>query len=362
MGHLVKRTSTPRRAWWLLLLVLLAASTPAAGLLFSYSSRGAPPSTSERNPEKIASSAEDKSIVCFGQVDLIHGVTALVPLQPGRVAGVLVEEGLTVAQGEVLIRLEDGPAKSRVAEAQAALDEAELRLKQTRKLPEQQHSRIAQQQDAVDAMRDRLSAARRQVERQQKLVKDQLADRKDLDISEDHVHELEAMLRAEEKRLADLKRQDINDDIRRAEKEVEAMKARRDQAQFALDECTLKAPRRGTVLRLLVGPGDVLGSQSKQPAVQFAVEGRQIVRADVEQEFVGRVAVGQPATVQDETHLERMWKGKVERIADWITQRRSVMQGPLDFSDVRTVEVLISLDSGQPPLRIGQRVRVRIGH
>jgi len=357
----MKRTSTPRRAWWLLLLVLLAASTPAAGLLFSYSSRGVPPAPGTSNPEKPAISAEEKGIVCFGQVDLIHGVTALVPLQPGRVAEVLVEEGHTVAKGDVLVRLEDGPAKSRVAEAQAALEEAELRLKQTRQLPEQQHSRIAQQQDAVDAMRDRLSAARRQVERQQKMVKDQVVDRKDLDISEDHVHELEAMLRAEEKRLKDLKRQDVNDDVRRAEKEVEAMKARRDQAQFALEECVLKAPRRGTVLRLLVGAGDVLGSQSKQPAVQFAAEGPQIVRADVEQEFVGRVAVGQPATVQDETHVGRTWKGKVERIADWITQRRSVTQGPLDFSDIRTVEVIITLNTGQPPLRIGQRVRVRIG-
>lgn len=357
----MKRTSTPRRAWWLLLLVLLAASTPAAGLLFSYSSRGVPPATGSHDPEKSTISAEEKGIVCFGQVDLLRGVTALVPLQPGRVAEILVEEGQTVAQGDVLVRLEDGPAKSRVAEAQAALEEAELRLKQTRKLPEQQRSRIAQQQDAVDAMHNRLSAARRQFDRQQKLVKDQLADRKDLDISEDHVHELEAMLRAEEKRLDDLKRQDIADDIRRAEKEVQAMKARRDQARYALDECLLKAPRRGTVLRLLVGPGDVLGSQSKQPAVQFAALGPQIVRADVEQEFVGRVAVGQPATVQDETHAGRTWQGKVERIADWITQRRSVMQGPLDFSDIRTVEVLITLDSGQPPLRIGQRVRVRIG-
>jgi multidrug resistance efflux pump len=357
----MKRISTPRRAWWLLLLALLAASTPAAGLLFSYSSRGAAPAASERNEAKSIRSAANESIVCFGQVDLVHGVTSLVPLQPGRVAEVLVEEGQTVDEGAALVRLEDKAATSRVAEAQAALDEAELRLKQARKLPEQQDSRIAQQQDAVDAMRDRLSAARRQFDRQQKLVKDQLADRKDLDISEDHVHELEAMLRAEERRLDDLKRQDPKDDIRRAEKEVQAMKSRRDQAQYALDECLLKAPRRGTVLRLLVGPGDVLGSPSKQPAVQFAALGPQIVRADVEQEFVGRVAVGQPATVQDETHMGRTWKGKVERIADWITQRRSVMQGPLDFSDIRTVEVLITLDSGQPPLRIGQRVRVRIG-
>jgi HlyD family secretion protein len=357
----MKRSSTPHRTWWLLLLVLLAASTPAAGLLFSYSSRGAPPAPSENSQDKSVRRSSEEGIVCFGQVDLMHGVTSLVPLQPGRVAEVLVEEGQTVNEGTALIRLEDKAASSRVAEAQAALDETELRLKQARKVPEQQSSRIAQQQDAVDAMRDRLSAAKRQLARQEKLVASNLADEKDVAISKDHVHELEAMLSGEKKRLDDLKRQDVNDDIRRAEKEVEVMKARRDQAQFALEECVLKAPRRGTVLRLLVGPGDVLGSQSRQPAVQFAVEGPQIVRADVEQEFVGRVSVGQSATVQDETHLGRVWKGKVSRVADWITQRRSVLSEPIEFTDIRTVEVLITLDSGQPRLRIGQRVRVRIG-
>jgi multidrug resistance efflux pump len=357
----MKRSSIPRRAWWLLLLLLLAASTPAAGLLFSFSSRGAPPTASEGSEKEATSSADGEGLVCFGQVDLLHGVTALYPLQPGRVTEVLVEEGQTVPAGAPLVRLGDSPARSRVAEAQAALDEAEIRLKQAQNLPEQQRSRIAQQQDAVDAMSERLSAARRQHLRQEKLVQDQLADKNDLDASGDHVKELEAMLRGEKKRLDDLQRQDIRDDIRRAEKEVAVMKARRDQAQLSLEECVLEAPRRGTVLRLLVGPGDVLGAQAKQPAVQFAAEGAQIVRADVEQEFVGRVAVGQPALIEDETQSGRVWKGKVQRIADWITQRRSVLQEPFDFNDVRTVETLIALNSGQPSLRIGQRVRVRIG-
>jgi multidrug resistance efflux pump len=356
----MKRSTAPRRAWWLLLLILLAASTPAAGLLFSYSSRGTPPAPGEAGEKKSTTSTEGEGIVCFGQVDLIHGVTALFPLQPGRVAEVLVEEGQTVAEGTVLIRLEDRAVRSRVVEAQAMLEEAELRLKQAHKLPQQQRSRIAQQQDAVDAMKERRKAAKHQLERQTTLVKDNLTVEKEVAISEDHVRELEAMLNAEEKRLDDLKQQDITDDIRRAEKEVEAMKARRDQARFALEECELKAPRRGTILRLLVGPGDVLSAGAKQPAVQFAVQGAQVVRADVEQDFVGRVTVGQPALVQDETQLGQKWKAKVERIANWVTQRRSVLHEPLEFTDVRTVEVVIALDSGQLPLRIGQRVRVRI--
>jgi hypothetical protein len=110
----------------------------------------------------------------------------------------------------------------------------------------------------------------------------------------------------------------------------------------------------------MVGPGDMLGAQ-RQPAVLFAAEGPQVVRVDVEQEFVGRVRAGQSAVVEDDTSPGKSWRGKVERVADWVTQRRSVMQEPVEFNDVRTVETIITLEPGQEALRVGQRVRVRIG-
>jgi multidrug resistance efflux pump len=357
----MNRNPRSRGLLWFLLLLLIAAGTPAAGLLFVYSSRGELPSRNDNRDTGAKGSASAENVVCFGQVDLEHGVTAIYPLQPGRVIEVLVQEGQTVSEGTPLFRMEDRLARSRLKEAQAALDEAELRLEQARKAPRQQRSRIAQQQDAVEAMRHRLSAARHQYTRQQELQKKQLVDANDLAVTEDHVHELEAMLRGEEKRLDELKDQDPTDEVRRAEKEVVAMRARRDQAQIGLDDCVLKAPRKGTVLRLLTGPGDVLSGQTKQPAVQFAIEGQQVVRADVEQEFIGRVKVGLSAVIEDESNTRQAWRGKVERVANWITQRRAVMQEPFQFNDVRTIETLITLDPNQPPLRIGQRVRVRIG-
>ena len=54
------------------------------------------------------------------------------------------------------------------------------------------------------------------------------------------------------------------------------------------------------------------------------------------------------------------WRGQVARISDWYTHRRSILQEPLQLNDVRTLECLIALDSGQPPLRIGQRVLVTL--
>jgi hypothetical protein len=38
-----------------------------------------------------------------------------------------------------------------------------------------------------------------------------------------------------------------------------------------------------------------------------------------------------------------------------------MLQEPLQFNDVRTLECIVQLDPGQPALRIGQRVRVTLG-
>ncbi len=123
----------------------------------------------------------------------------------------------------------------------------------------------------------------------------------------------------------------------------------------------VKAPGDGTVLRVLVLPGDVLGPQSRRPAVLFCPAGERIVRAEVEQEFASRVAEGQAAVIQDDARKGRVRHGKVRHVSDWFTRRRSVIQEPTQFNDVRTLECIISLAPKQPPLRIGQRLGVRIG-
>ena len=83
-------------------------------------------------------------LVCYGHVDVEGGVQALAPTQPGRVAAVLVKENQEVEAGAVLIRLEDHPARLRVAEAEAVLRSAEERCREARKQPQQQLVRIAQ--------------------------------------------------------------------------------------------------------------------------------------------------------------------------------------------------------------------------
>ena len=337
----------------------VGAALILAAVRFQHTAAG--PAADVGPPRAAAASHDGEGVVCFGTVDLEHGVAALTSIQPGRVTDVLVAENQQVGQGTELLRLEDAGARIRLAEAEAAVELARLQLRQAEKQPKVHPIRIAQQQAMCDAMHSRVEAARRVLEREQRLAKSALITDSDRSINQEKIRELEAMERAELLRLTELKSQDVEVEIRRAESELKAAEARREQARLALEECRLKAPRPGTVLRLLVGPGDVLGGPPGQPAVWFAPDGPQVIRATVEQEFAGRVKEGMPALVRDDADPTASWRGRIGRVAGWYNQRRTVLHDPSQLSDVRTLESVIILEPGQPRLRLGQSVRIFIG-
>lgn len=339
-------------------LCTLAASAIGAHWLFGSMPAGAPPVATGRNtlPPGVSSGA-----VCFGYVDLEHGTTSLYPLQPGRVAEVLVHENDRVEAGTPLLALEDGAARSRVDEARAAVAAAQQQLAHARKQPQRHQVRLAMQQAAIEAVDKRLSAARHLFDRKKELEKSTLLNPKEVAAAADEIKELQALREVETQKLAELKLTDPLVDVQRAEAETALMEAKLRQAEQALAECTLKAPRAGTVARILVTPGEVLGMPPRQPALIFAAQEPRIVRAEIEQEFAGQVAVGQTVRLQDDTNASLTCSGRVTRISDWYLQRRTVFQEPVRYNDTRTIECIIALDRNHPPLRIGQRVRVMFG-
>jgi multidrug resistance efflux pump len=336
-------------------LALLCASAGGAALLVN-----GPRSAAHGSSEKAAAEPLPR-VICFGHVDVEDGVASLYPLVSGRVVDVPVKENKPVKAGAVLIRLDDTLAKLRLKEAEADLVAAREQFEQAQKLNEQQRLKVAQQKAAIASIEQKLAAARELRNRKRELLKNMQINPSDVRVAEALVKELEAVEEAENKKLQELNLNDPNAAIRRAQADVDARESRREQAQRGVEECELKAPSDGTVLRVLTHSGEVLGPQPRQPAVLFCPKSPRIVRAEVEQEFAGRVEVGQAASIQDDTTNSPTWRGKVIRISDWYTHRRSVLQEPFQFNDVRTLECIVALDVNQPPLRIGQRVRVTLG-
>ncbi|HEV3084948.1 MAG TPA: HlyD family efflux transporter periplasmic adaptor subunit [Gemmataceae bacterium] len=343
---------------FLMLGVALVLGFAVSMAAFQHSSAAADKEPSDGRAAQGVSKSE--GVICLGDVDLEHGITALSVLQPGRVAELLAHENDRVAAGAVLLRLDDAVARLQVAEARVALEKAQSQLSRARKVPDQQRARLEQQRQAIAAAGQRLAAARSLLARKQKLSALQQLGAEELAAAQNEVQQLEAGERAECAKLTEAQLNDPAMDVRQAELDVQLARVRLEQALHALDECSLKAPEAGTVLRLLVGPGDILPRQPNQAAVLFAAHGRRLVRAEVDQEFAGAVKAGQAALVQDDAPSGLTWRGRVLRVADWYTQRRNVVREPYQLQDVRTVECLIALDAGQDLPRLGQRVRVSI--
>jgi membrane fusion protein (multidrug efflux system) len=343
---------------WFFGITILALSAAGTGWVL-YTHAGDSAARPVEEPVANASPTPG-SVVCFGHVDVEPGVIALYPVQPGRVTAVPVHEDESVKAGTILFRIDDRPAKFVVRRAQEDLKAAELQLAEARKLPQQHALRIAQQQQAIVACQHRLAAAQHLLQHNRNLVKRELAPAEEVEAGAEKVKELEAAEAAEKDKLRELELTDPSNQVERAEADMRAKQAHLDEARYAVDQCNVKAPMDGKVLRLLIGVGDVLGPQPRQPALQFCPAVPRIVRAEVDQEFAGRVAVGQLAAIQDDSNAGPSWRGKVVRVSDWYTHRRSMLQEPLQFNDVRTLECIVQLDPSATTPRIGQRVRVTL--
>jgi multidrug resistance efflux pump len=333
-------------------LVTLVVSTVGAIWVHSRSQAGHTPT--------VSSDPAEPALVCFGYVDGPAGVTSLVPLVAGRVTRVEARENEAVKAGSVLVRLDDRLAQFRLRQVEASLAAAREQLAQAQKLPRQQQIKRAQQRAAIEAVQHRLQGARAVVARKRRQAEKEVLSLTEADVAESLLHELEALYQVETGKLSELELNDPEAGVRQAQADVDAKEAQLNEARTAVEEYTLKAPADGAVLRVLVGPGDVVGAQAKQPAAIFCAGGRRIVRAEAEQEFARGLTIGQAASIRDDSTGEGSWTGHVVRISDWYTQRRSVMPEPLQYNDARTLECIIELDAGQLALRIGQRVRVTL--
>jgi multidrug resistance efflux pump len=302
-------------------------------------------------------------IMGFGYVDTQNGIISLSPSQLGTITHVLVKENQEVKKNAVLLRVDNKLAKLKVDEAFPDLTAAQAQQAQAEAAPDQMKKGIDGQKASVEAAKfdlARAEAALKEVDRLIKAGVGPSAEKREEALQ--IVKKAEAAIKIEEAKLKvlELKESQLKRDIERAKSDVEAKKARWEQAKYAVEECELKAPCDGKVLRLMVSVGDFMGPGPREPAIFFCPSESRIIRAEVEQEFANKIKEGAKVVVQDDARESGEWHGEVQRISDWFTQRRSIRFEPKQLNDVRTLECIIKLDDPKG-LRIGQRVRVIFG-
>jgi multidrug resistance efflux pump len=362
--------------------VLLGIVIVAVTFLGAAHMSGDDPAKSAKEHKTAPVKSGSGGVVIFGQVDLNSGL-GLLPIypeafpQPSRVVKVFVTEGQQVKKGDKLIELDSDIAQSNVKIAEGGLAEALAALKQAESTVDQATNTLQAQDFAVKSMeqtvaskRSELSAAKVRLDDAGRKLRPAGAENDpDYQAAKKSYEAAEKALQAEQIKLDGMKaitpiakKNEALAAVERAKAAITVQEATLNEAKIALRMMTVTAPVDGLIIRSSVAEGLTFGPQTREPAFSLQPKGDFIVRAEVDQEFASRIAVGQDAVIHDDGNAALRWTGKVLRISDAFLPKRNTAAAPggLLLNDSRVLECIVSI-SGNDQIRLGQRVRVSIG-
>lgn len=261
-----------------------------------------------------------------GHRDLVARVTASGHIEPkssvdisadvsGRVVELPVEEGQTVEEGDLLLRID--PARF-----EAALRQASARLAEARATEAQRRA------DYEQAMRewDRLRTLK---ERTPDLVTDQEAE--------------QTRTRADVARAT----------WQAAEHAVEQAQAALEEAEDQVDKTVIRAPMTGLVTRLNVDRGEtaVVGTMNNPGSLLATVADLSVMEAviEVDETDVTRISIGDSASIQIDAFPDTSFAGTVTKIGNSSIRPRQSTAGSQD--QAIDFEVRITLEDPPPGIR-----------
>lgn len=324
----------------------------------------------------------------LGRIEPAGGVIGVAAPMGDRILRVMVSVGQRVAVGQPLAELDSRELRElegavvraqlaeararRLAEEQAAdarIRAAELALEEA----ESHGDQIRAEREKVEALALRAEQARRDAERLAALG-DELVSAQQRERQALLVRQAEAELSAARAALA---LAETKDRLARenAQAQLDAARAAKDQAlsaipveslaaQSALVDAQLRrawtpAPGDGVVLKILGSPGDLTGGG---PIVQLADTARMVVIAEVHEDSIKRIRVGQAARITSRAlpppydRQDRGLTGRVERIGRIVASPVLRSLDPFAPDDLHVIEVRVALDEE------GSRVAARFVH
>jgi multidrug resistance efflux pump len=299
-------------------------------------------------------------LVCSGYVDCRWGQVMLQPVRAGRVTQVLAKERQAVSKDAPLVQLDDHLVRLQEQEAALAVEAAQVQLAKARDGVKQYQARRTQAEAAEHAAHAKYIAAQHLLTIEEQLHEQGYSSKDRLGATRAQLDAANALVEVERYRVTEINAVDPELEVKLAQLQLSRSQARLERARQEREEYLLRAPVNGLVLRVQAQEGDLLGPTSPRPAVWLAPEGAWIVRAEVSQEFAGRVRENLDVQVEDEAGGGVLARGKVAEVSDWFLPRRQHSLLPTAVNTGQTLECVVELREGQAQLRLGQHVRVRI--
>ncbi|HWE84693.1 MAG TPA: efflux RND transporter periplasmic adaptor subunit [Terracidiphilus sp.] len=305
---------------------------------------------------------EGDKVSCLGRIQPEDGVIHVAgPYIWGdshapRVESLKVQEGDDVHQGQALaVFVGRTNLEASLAQAEAQTAKARLRAEQVKagaRKPD-----LAAQQAEVDRLEAVAQHAATELRRYEALRATDDVTVSEVEARRNAVQVAEFAAEAARHRLESM--QQVPDtDIRVAAADLAEAEANEKRARRDFEVSTIYAPADGKVLKINAREGEEVGLSG---LLDMARTRNMFVIAEVYETDIGRVRVGQRATISGDLLGTTVLTGVVERIAHNVKDAVVMPGDTVSFSDKRIVETVIRLDRNEPAANlIGGKVIVVI--
>ena len=228
----------------------------------------------------------------------------------GRILERLVKEGDKVARGQLLVRLDDSELGADVRRQEAALRSAQATLRDLQKGARQQE--IEDARAAVSSAEATRSMTEREFQRNDQLFKQNLIAAQDVDRARQAYEVARAQERSAREKLALILEGSRPDQIDAARWQVTQAESALAQAQSRLREAQVISPIDGVVLRKNLEAGET--ANPGVPILTLVNPKDVWLRAYVPETEVGRLKVGDTATLRVDAFPNRVFSGRLIEI------------------------------------------------
>ena len=322
---------------WTLLIGMVATVTGIASWRLTLTGT----QSSRDSLDRCAAAPAAVEIHGIGYVEPVSELRKLMLRTGGVVKRCFVNVGDTVRKDQPILELEDATQRAEVDLARKNLELAQASAAHVTAGINPYRLKAVEQ--TVERLREKLRHGRSEAERHRRLIATRSTSAQEYDAVETLRRQSELELKEQEAELEHLRQY-----ITPEHQAMLAATVRHAQAQLAwmeqrLRETKLVAPFDGQVLKLLKREGEGVSAFDPEAVVLFGDLSRLRVRAEIDERFVRRVAVGQRAVVHGRNLDGISLSGQVASLEPIMGDKTLFTHGSSERKDLDVLQVIIDL-------------------
>ena len=259
----------------------------------------------------------------------------------GRVETVDVLEGMKVRKGQQLATLAKDKLQIQLSQAHAEVMNLEARLNELLKGPRSEEIAVARA--GLKVLEVELARRERELKRIIKLANNRLISGESLDNRRADVAAINSQLEVQRKKLQLISVATLPEVLEQARAQVLQSKSRVKAIESDLRDTVLFSPVEGMVAKRMVEAGEVVANG--QALFQIVALGKTWVVANLEENQISRVEIGQAVQIWIDAYPNRIFQGRV---------------GPLYAATLSRFSLLSTSSASGNFIKVTQRIPVRI--